>query len=72
VKRQRKFPEPFAHYIKETARVALMPEADGQVVCATIDDHAASSFPPSPALSPIFHAGSHGDSHGDSHARPQP
>src|SRR5271166_3417436 len=31
VKRQRKFPEPFAHCIKETVRVALMLEADRQV-----------------------------------------
>src|SRR5208337_963648 len=39
VKRQRKFPEPFAHCIKETTRVALMLEADGQIVCETNDDH---------------------------------
>ena len=31
-RRKRKFPEPFAHCIKQTARVALMLEADGQIV----------------------------------------
>jgi hypothetical protein len=56
VKRQRKFPEPLAHCIKETARVALMLEADGQIVRVTNDDHVALSFPPSPALSPKIEA----------------
>src|SRR5271166_5152084 len=56
VKRQRKFPEPFAHCIKETMCVALILEADGQIVCVSNDDHVALSFPPSPALSPKIEA----------------
>src|SRR6202051_418458 len=56
VKRQRKSPEPFAHCIKETMRVALMLEADGQIVSVTNDDYVALSFPPSPALHPKIEA----------------
>src|SRR5271167_1598976 len=56
VKRQRKFPEPFAHCIKETTCVALILEADGQIVSVTNDDHVALSFPLSPALNPEIEA----------------
>src|SRR5271166_2769039 len=52
VERQRKFPEPFAHRVKETACVAFTLEADDQIVRVTNDDHDALSLPPSPALSP--------------------
>src|ERR1700736_6121137 len=56
-----KFPEPVMHRIKEATCVALMLEADNQIVGISHDDHVAPGLLPSPALSPEVEAVMQGD-----------
>src|SRR5215472_17004667 len=56
VERQRKFPEPVTHRIKEATCVALVLKADHQIVGISHDDHVAPGLLPSPALSPEVEA----------------
>src|SRR5882757_4426616 len=52
VKRQRELLEPLAHQVKEAAGVALVLEADDEVVGIAHDDHVARGRLPSPLLGP--------------------
>src|SRR5208283_4317701 len=52
MKRQRELLQPVAHRLPEAASVALMLEADDDVVGIPDHDHVARGLAPSPALSP--------------------
>jgi hypothetical protein len=56
MERQCKLPEPVIDRIKEATCVALVLEADNQIVGISHDDHIAPGLLPSPALSPEVEA----------------
>ena len=52
MQRQRKLLQPLAHLVQEAPGVALVLEADDEVVGVAHDDHVARGLAPSPALGP--------------------
>src|SRR6478735_10398097 len=52
MQRQGKLPQPITHLIQEALGIALVLEADDEVVCVAHDDHIARGRTPSPAYSP--------------------
>src|SRR6476469_7064739 len=50
--RQRNLLQPLTHLVEEAPGVALVLEANNEVVSVAHDDHVAHSLTPSPALSP--------------------
>src|SRR5438876_3517477 len=52
MKQQRKLLQPRAHLVEEAPGVALVLEADDEVVGIAHDDHVARGLAPSPALGP--------------------
>ena len=52
MQRQRKLLQPLTHRVQEAPGVALVLEADDEVVGIPHDDHVARGLAPSPALGP--------------------
>jgi len=52
MKRQRELPQPVAHRVPEAAGVALMLEANDDIVGIPDHDHVALGLAPSPAFGP--------------------
>src|SRR6266567_3945641 len=52
MQRQRKLLQPLAHLVEEAPGIALVLEADDEVVSVAHNDHVAGGLAPSPALGP--------------------